>query len=100
MAVDDVGEPVEPSWRHQEGPDREAGRGGPAYDLLALGEEQAVLGLERLAQLHVPQVPVVGEPRVVGVVDLDVRRHAQPSWAAAGPGSARGGPPPPPRRSR
>ena len=44
---------------------REAGLDRAAYDLLALGEEQAVLGLEVLAQLDVAQVAVVGQPRVV-----------------------------------
>ena len=45
-----------------------AGLDRAAYDLLALGEEQPVLGLEVLAQLDVAQVAVVGQPRVVGPV--------------------------------
>ena len=76
-SLQDIGQSVEPPGCHQEGPHRVAGLGSAAYDLLALGEEQAVLGLQRLAQLHVPQVTVVGETRVPRVVDLDVRRHAQ-----------------------
>ena len=50
---------------------REAGLDRAAYDLLALGEEEPVLGLEVLAQLDVAQVAVVGEPGVGGVGDLD-----------------------------
>ena len=70
-----VGEPVEPARRHQERARREAGLDGAAYDLLALGEEQAVLGLEVLAQVDVAQVAVVGEPLVGGVGDLDEVCH-------------------------
>ena len=88
---DDVGQPVQPARSHQEGPDRVAGLGGAAYDLLALGEEQSVLGLEGLAQLDVAQVAVVGEARVLRVVDLDVRRHAQ---LLSGSGRAPGAPGP------
>ena len=48
-----------------------------------------MLGLEVLAQLDVAQVAVVGEPRVVGVVDLDERRpsarlaRSASGWATA-----------------
>ena len=70
-----VGEAVEPARRHQERARREAGLDRAAYDLLALGEEQPVLGLEVLAQLDVAQVAVVGEPRVGGVGDLDELSH-------------------------
>ncbi len=41
---------------------------GSAHDLLALGEEQPALGLELQAQLHVAQVDVVAETRVVQIV--------------------------------
>ena len=75
----DVGQPVQPAGCHQEGADREAGQHGSSYDLLALGQEQPVLGLEGLPELHVPEVPIVGESRVLGVGDLDVRRHGQGS---------------------
>ena len=77
---------------------------GPAYDLLALGEEQAVLGLERLAQLDVAQVAVVGE---AGVAPGRRSRRTSPCDAqrvrGSGSGGARsapGAPPPPPRRRR
>ena len=84
-----VGQPVQPARRHQERPRREPGLDGAAYDLLALGEEQPVLGLEVLAQLDVAQVAVVGQPRVRSRVDQDLLSHTAP-----------GGQPPRPRRSR
>ena len=73
--VEHVGEPVEPARRHQERPRREAGLDRAAYDLLALGQEQPVLGLEVLAQLDVAQVAVVGQPRVGRRRDGGEGRH-------------------------
>ena len=70
-----VGKAVEPARRHQERARREAGLDRAAYDLLALGQEQAVLGLEVGAQLDVAQVAVVAESRVVRVGDLDQLCH-------------------------
>ncbi len=49
---------------------------GSPHDLLPLGQEQPVLGLEMGAQLHVTQVAVVGQHRITRVVDLDQLRHA------------------------
>ena len=74
-AREHVGEAVEPARRHQERPRREAGLDRAPDDLLPLGQEQPVLGLQVLAQRHVAQVAVVGEPRVVGVGDLDEVSH-------------------------
>ena len=70
-----VGQPVQPARRHQERPGGEAALDRPAHDLLPLGQEQPVLGLEVLAQLDVAQVAVVGEPLVGRVVDLDELSH-------------------------
>ena len=70
-----VGQPVQPARRHQERPGRVAGLDRPAYDLLALGQEQPVLRLEVRPELDVAQVAVVGQPWVGGVGDLDQRRH-------------------------
>ena len=53
----------------------EAGLDRAAYHLLALGQEEAVLCLEVLAQGDVAEVAVVGEPRVVGPVDVDAVGH-------------------------
>ena len=95
MRGEHVGQAVEPARRHQERPRREAGLDRAADDLLALGEEQPVLGLEVLAQLDVAQVAVVGEPRVGGVGDLDAgAAHAQATEVS------RMAPPRPPRRPR
>ena len=93
-AAEHVGEAVEPPRRHQERARRVARLDRAADDLLALGEEQAVLGLEVLAQLDVAQVAVVGQPGVVGVGDLDELRGV--SHARSVPDA----PPRPPRRSR
>ena len=62
--LEDVREAVEPAGGHQKGPWGEAGLGGPAYDLLALGQEQPVLGLEMGPQLNVAKIAVVGQTRV------------------------------------
>ncbi len=75
VGVEYVAEPAEPARRHQERAGGIACLDGATHHLLALGQEQAVLGLEVLAQLDVAQVAVVGEPRVVGVVDLDQLGH-------------------------
>ena len=88
----DVGEAVEPPGRHQERAWLEAGLDRAAYDLLPLGEEQAVLGLEVLAEVDVAQVAVVGQPSVRGVGDVDEISHR--------PRKPRGARPGPPRRPR
>ena len=70
-----VGQPVQPAWCHHERPGHEAGLDGPSYHLLALGQEQPVLGLEVRPELDVAEVPVVGQPWVGGIGDLDQGRH-------------------------
>ena len=50
-----------------------AGRDRAADDLLALGEVDAALGLEPLAQLDVAQVDVVAQPRRRTVVESMTR---------------------------
>ena len=83
-----VGQPIEPARRHQERAHREAALDRAADDLLALGEEQPVLGLEVLAQLDVAQVAVVGEPGIVGRRDLDQLSH-QPDQSSVGKASGK-----------
>jgi hypothetical protein len=98
-ASEHVVEPLQPPRGHQEGPRAEARLDGATHDLLALGEEQPVLGLEALAQLDVAQVAVVGQAGVVGVGDLD-----EPGGVSHAPAhdlrSAPAAPPPPRHRSR
>ena len=74
-AGEHVTQAVEPARCHQERARGEAGLDRAPDDLLALGEEQPVLGLEVLAQGHVAQVAVVGQPRVRRVGDLDEGGH-------------------------
>ena len=69
--VQDVGQTLQPSRGEQEGAHREAGPYCPPNDLLPLGKEQAVLGLEVPAQLNVAQPDIVREPTVGGVGYLD-----------------------------
>ena len=82
--VEHIGQAVQPPRRHEERPGGVAGRHGAAYDLLALGQEQPVLGLEVLAQLDVTQVPVVGQPRIRRVGDLDQLGHVAPGPKRSG----------------
>jgi hypothetical protein len=68
-------QPLKPAWREQEGPRREAGPQRASYDLVPLGKKQAMLDLERPAQLDVSKVDVVGQPGVARIVDPDVLTH-------------------------
>lgn len=57
----------------------------------ALGDEDALLGLEQPAQARLPQPHVVGQPRVVGGLDRDHSGHAEIlGTPARSPGRARG----------
>jgi hypothetical protein len=59
----------------QQGADRVAGLDRPPDYLLALGDEQAVLGLQAPAQVDVGQPDVVREPRIVRVGDRNQAAH-------------------------
>ena len=67
---------IEPARRHQERPDGVSRGDRPAYDLLALGQEEAVLGLDGAPELDVAQPHVVGQPRIVRILDRDDDGHA------------------------
>src|SRR4029079_15806020 len=79
--------PATRAGRNKDVPRREAGLGGTAYDLLALGQEEPVLGLEVRPELYVAQVAVVGEPLGLRIGDLDQLCHGLETLAALAPRS-------------
>src|SRR5690606_6612783 len=83
--VDDVPHGVEPLLGQQHRAHLVPGGPGPADDLLALGDEQALGGFAPAAQLHVGQARVVGQTRVAGVLAGDGIGHGWVLLQAPGP---------------
>ncbi len=75
-AVDHVGQTLEPALGEQERPRPVPGLDRPPDDLLALGDEQPLLGLQMPAQRRVPQPHIVGQPVIGRIDDGDDERLA------------------------